>query len=104
MRLGESTLVVKGQRLFNLLPPDIRNLTDSSVDSFKRALDRYLGDIPDEPQIQGYTAYRRADTNSLIDMIRFRHANPQVQGDRVEGLDELNSSGSRGCASRVAVA
>ena len=41
-----------------------------SVDSFKLKLDRYLMAVPDEPQIQGYTAIRRAESNSLLDMIK----------------------------------
>ena len=36
---------------------------------FKAALDTYLRTIPDEPQIVGYTASRRAESNSLLDMI-----------------------------------
>ena len=103
-RLREASLTVKGQRLFNSLPQDIRNITGSTVEVFKRALDQYLHGIPDEPQIQGYTALRRADTNSLIDMIRFRNSHQKNKEQRVEGPDDSDSSGSRGCAASVAVA
>jgi len=41
------------------------------VDSFKTELDKYLGSIPDEPHIPGYTLYRRAESNSIINMRRF---------------------------------
>ena len=58
-------LSVKGPRLFNALPAELRNLTNISVKAFKRQLDRYLARVPDEPLIPGYTAMRRADSNSL---------------------------------------
>ena len=63
-----ASLPIHGQRLFNTLPADIRNITGCSVDSFKRRLDKYLQSVPDEPQIPGYTAQRRAESNSLLDM------------------------------------
>ena len=63
------SLSVRGPQLFNTLPAELRNLTNCPVESFKRALDRFLTDIPDEPQIPGYTSMRRADSNSLVDMI-----------------------------------
>ena len=100
-QLREASLSVKGQKLFNLLPLEIRNTTGCSKDIFKRALDRYLQDIPDEPQIQGYTAIRRADTNSLVDMARFHDAH---QDNGVEGLDDTGSSGRGGCVADVAMA
>ena len=62
-------LSVKGPRLFNILPVELRNLKNISVKAFKRTLDRYLATVPDEPLIPGYTAMRRADSNSLLDMI-----------------------------------
>ena len=67
-RLREASLPVRGQQLFNILPSAIRNITDCSVDSFKRRLDKFLSTVPDEPQIPGYTAQRRAESNSLLDM------------------------------------
>ena len=62
-------LSIKGPRLFNILPVELRNLSDITVEEFKRELDRYLTSIPDEPLIPGYTAMRRTDSNSLLDMI-----------------------------------
>ena len=62
-------LSVKGPRLFNILPQELRNLTNISVKAFKKELDRYLARVPDEPLIPGYTAMRRANSNSLLDMI-----------------------------------
>ena len=49
-------------------------MTDCSVDTLKRCLDKYLGMVPDEPHICGYTALRRAESNSLFDMAQFASA------------------------------
>ena len=40
-------------KLFNLLPKDLRDLKNVTVDDFKDRLDAYLATIPDQPQIQG---------------------------------------------------
>ena len=58
----------RGPRLFNLIPKHVRELKNVSVDVFKDALDKYLALVPDQPQIQGYTVMRQADSNSLVDM------------------------------------
>ena len=68
-KIRYACLSVKGPRLFNILPAELRNLKDCSIETFKRALDRFLTSVPDEPLIPGYTAMRRADSNSLLDMI-----------------------------------
>ena len=99
--LREASLPVRGQRLFNTLPQELRNITGCTVETFKRALDKYLVGVPDEPQIQGYTAQRRGETNSLIHMARF-HQSHQDSG--VEGPGDHISSGSEGCATSVAMA
>ena len=65
-----ASLPQHGQRLFNCLPKEIRNVTGCKVESFKNILDRYLMTVPDEPLIRGYTSYRRAESNSLIDMVK----------------------------------
>ena len=67
--LRYSSLAVKGGQLFNAMPKHIRDLSKCPVDAFKRALDKYLTTIPDEPRIQGYTQYCRGATNSLTDMV-----------------------------------
>ena len=99
--LREASIPVRGQRLFNTLPKAVRNLTGCNVETFKHQLDKYLYGVPDEPQIPGYTAQRRADTNSLIHMTRF-HQSHQDSG--VEGPGVHQSRGSEGCAPSVAVA
>ena len=64
-----ASLAVRGPQLFNILPAEIRKLNNCSVETFKRALDRFLLNVPDEPLIPGYTAMRRADSNSLLNMV-----------------------------------
>ena len=64
-----SSFSVQGAMLFNCIPKDIRALTNCEKSVFKKKLDKFLKTIPDEPQICGYTAYRRAETNSLLDMV-----------------------------------
>ena len=71
--LRENSFAVTGPKLFNMMPKELRELRSKhgvTVDDFKTALDHYLTTVPDEPQLRNYTAARRADTNSLIDMCR----------------------------------
>ena len=46
----ESSLGVKGARLFNLLPIHIRNIDSDNTDTFKSALDIILSDITIESE------------------------------------------------------
>ena len=81
--IRQSSLSIHGSKLFNALPKYLRDTTGCSVDKFKKRLDWYLKHVPDEPLIPGYTAYRRADSNSLLDMITTisaKHATSVFQG------------------------
>lgn len=69
-----SSFVVQGGMLFNCIPMEIRNLTNCNKAVFKVHLDNFLKTVPDEPQISGYTAIRRAETNSLLDMVLLNNA------------------------------
>ena len=60
----EASLRVKGGRLFNLLPKEIRDLNDVSVETFKSDLDKWLTTVPDQPTLLG--RQRAALTNSLL--------------------------------------
>ena len=102
-RLLYASLPVHGQQLFNSLPAEIRNTTGCTVDCFKRKLDKYLQTVPDEPQISGYTAQRRADSNSLLDMTRLATAHHQLMVE-VPGDHSNVTLGNRGCASSIAMA
>ena len=85
-----SSFAVHAPRLFNSLPDYIRNTTDCSLNVFKGLLDKFLASVPDEPLIRGYTAYRRADTNSLLDMVRFATA------QSLPGLEEPDNISDAG--------
>ena len=68
-RLREGSFCVKGPRLFNSLPSHLRNMTGVSHLDFKKELDKFLRTVADEPLVCGYTAQRRAESNSLQHMI-----------------------------------
>ena len=44
--LKESSLLVNGSKLFNILPKHARDLTDVSIDKFKTTLDQFLQKVP----------------------------------------------------------
>ena len=46
----------------------IRDLKVVPLANFKSTLDKFLRQIPDGPQIPGYTECRRANTNEVVDM------------------------------------
>ena len=78
--IRDASFGIRGPRLFNTLPAHIRNLSGCSVDAFKHKLDRYLSTVPDEPQIRGYTAMRRAESNSLLHMAQSATSQEQPIG------------------------
>ena len=63
----ENSLAVKGAKMFNLLPSEIRNITSKKVNDFKSRLDVFLRNVPDEPTINGEG--RAAQTNCLLHQI-----------------------------------
>ena len=67
--LLDGSFCINGGNLFNSLPKSIRNLTNVDTLTFKNKLDGFLATIADEPQCPGYTARRRAASNSLTHMI-----------------------------------
>ena len=67
-KFREASFTYDGPRLFNSLPKHIRDLKGIPLAKFKCALDEYLRQVPDEPQIPGYTECRRANTNEVVDM------------------------------------
>ena len=87
-----SSLPVKGPRLFNVLPKDLRDMSGCSTERFKGELDYYLETIPDEPLIPGLTQYRRCDSNSVIDWAKspyLHQQNNQLQETNYPELDEV---------------
>ena len=89
-RLRGTSFAIRGPKLFNTLPRELRNMTGCSVESFKSQLDKYLRSVPDEPQVPGYTACRRADSNSLIHMAQFTSAQHVSQ---LEEPDNVSAAG-----------
>ena len=63
----EASLQVKGARLFNLVPKEVRNMSGVTIDRFKYGLDTWLKSIPDQPTVPG--RQRAALTNSLLDQV-----------------------------------
>ena len=55
MTITEGSFLIMGPQLFNSLPANIHGLTQYTVNIFKHKLDEYLKNIPDTPQIPGYT-------------------------------------------------
>ena len=53
--LRENSFQTVGPRLFNSLPQKLRNLTRCTIEEFKTNLDEFLANIPDEPNLPGYT-------------------------------------------------
>jgi hypothetical protein len=53
------------------LPKDVRNISNCSIDCFKRKLDAFLQKIDDTPLVRGYTSGRRTESNSLTHMIPY---------------------------------
>ena len=56
---------MKGAKLFNLLPIELRGLDGVTVDAFKAKLDMWLSTIPDQPSIP--VCQKAANSNSLLD-------------------------------------
>ena len=70
-RARESSLQVKGARLFNSIPRDLRDMSVGTQEQFKARLDQWLATIPDQPTIPGRA--RAATTNSLLDQVQLVH-------------------------------
>jgi len=52
----------------------------------KRQLDKFLATVPDELQILGYTAQRRSEINSLLDMVQIASALRGQEGGDCESV------------------
>ena len=60
----------RAPRLFNALPQCLRNLpSDTSADTLKSKLDKFLQTIPDEPRISGHFPTNSASSNRVEDQI-----------------------------------
>ncbi|XP_066925852.1 uncharacterized protein [Clytia hemisphaerica] len=70
--IWRGSLSEEGPKLFNSLPFYIRNITNCTKIKFKRQLDLFLSTLPDEPLLPNYYPYRRADSNSVREMVNHR--------------------------------
>ena len=70
----EASLPVKGAKLFNMIPKELRDMTGAAL-QFKAGLDKWLANIPDQPTVNG--RQRAAMTNSLLDQVPM-HQNTQL--------------------------
>lgn len=75
----DNSFFVKGPKLFNCLPKEIRESTENQ-DIFKRKLDKFLKNVPDQPNGSGGAYSRQAQTNSLL------HQVPYMRVDRARGV------------------
>ena len=53
------------ERMFNCIPPYIRNIEGKKIDIFKKGIDNWLQIISELPRIDNYGARVAAETNSL---------------------------------------
>ena len=67
-KLNQQQITGIGVSLFNIIPKHIRNITNTNTESFKKALDKFLIQVPDEPHIPSHPQ-RRAKSNSLVDAV-----------------------------------
>jgi hypothetical protein len=65
LTIKESSLAVRGPKLFNSLSKDLRNLTGVSPVKFKKELDKYLQTVLDQPRVSGYAQYSKESSNSI---------------------------------------
>ena len=79
--IRRASFTVNGPRIFdfNSLPQYIRDTTKCDKNIFKAHLDHYLQQVPEQPLIPGYTAYRMCDSNSLIDWSRNAQLKTQLE-------------------------
>ncbi len=61
----------KMERLFNCLPQKIKAITGVKTETFKKRLDDWLRNVPDQPKIDDYGASVAAETNSIVHQVRY---------------------------------
>ncbi|KAK4325515.1 hypothetical protein Pmani_003965 [Petrolisthes manimaculis] len=79
--LIHNSFTYNGTRLFNCIPPQLRDLTGVSPETFKRKLDQWLQKLPDCPPTPGYP---NSNQNTL----------PQITREG-GGLEYTGASGGR---------
>ena len=69
-----------GVKLFNSLPKHIRNITNTSVDKFKRKLDTFLNTIDDHPHLRSGANQGSYSSNHLYDCITLNNCEQSTPG------------------------
>lgn len=54
------------EKLFNILPSEIRSLNRVSMETLKRRLDKWPRAVLDEPRINNYVMYLAAENNNIV--------------------------------------
>ena len=85
--LFENSFCVRGPRLFNALPEELRKLCGEHVklDTFKRELDAWLSTLIDEPPLEGVVL--RTQDNSITNCDRLRRVEEELRTPPVRGRD-----------------
>ena len=69
--LREESITIRGCKLFNAMPKELRELKNVSVDQFKEKLDIFLRKIPDEPCLRG-SPHPTGNNSILVQITRIR--------------------------------
>ena len=76
--IWKGSLSEEGPKLFNALPKNLRSISNCTKNLFKSKLDHFLKTLPDEPLLPNYFQFRRADSNSILEMVKHQHRTSQV--------------------------
>ena len=110
-QIKNQTVKCFGVKLFNSLPKHIRNITNSSVDTFKRSLDKFLSTIEDLPLLQSGRNNGRANgSNHIFDCtpqrVPFQSSDNYSEEQMIPGVSIVTTSNEimpgRGTAAELA--
>jgi len=76
--IRSASLRIRGCMLFNCLPRHLRCITNPNVDHFKKKLDIFLSQVPDQPSLPHY--YKSATTNSIVHQLEVIRAQQRIGG------------------------
>ena len=65
--LQENAITVFGSRLYNSLPKYLRDIESVKTEKFKFELDKFLGNIPDQPKMPNYVTV--SGSNGILDQL-----------------------------------
>ena len=95
--LRTSSFQIRGPKLFNSIPLEIRNLTECSVNTFKNRLDCLLNMIPDTPTSQKYhpaplNNLTSRSSNSILEWVQYLNIPTRRAENLTSILDNLKLS------------